>query len=414
MQENISKFLVQGCHTKESFIRDSLIEIYSSIDAPVTIDSVEFSDVHESTYQILGQTADYEITYSSEIGYDRQEQYVDTEKYYDKDLQKTLTRNVVKTRTVTDWQPYNGTVTKKGSAFKELTNNDKVDLGDFDETVSYCCAGFGYEESMAALNGDPVEDPEKIDAIKFAEPTDSDIDYLVSLGSIRPKVDFESEMPGDRHRNLKLTYKAKNVIPSIFAVNRFKASFDFDGKTHFARQFTTELLPQIFCSYRKSDNVLEDLKKNCEEEIKNDPICKKNEDLGLYCGIGLVGGIILVFLCMIISAIPPVIAFFGVIVAVISGILMSRFNKKRDAQKKMIQEKFEQMQKDHKKDVQKQKVELLNARFAMMGLEPLTKFEMERFGLKNTHYLSSNYSEKGLDELVEEETEEDEQEFDFE
>lgn len=405
MEENLSKFLVEGCHTKESFVRDSLIEIYSSIDAPVTIDSIELSDVHESTYQILGQTADYEITYSSEIGYDRQEQYLDEERVYDKDLQRTITRNVVKTRTVTDWQPYNGTVTKKGAFLNELTNNDTVDLGDLDETVACQFAGFCYEESEVCFNGTPVSDPEKLSAIDFVEPTSNDIDYAVECGAIKPKVEFESEMPGDHHRNLKITWKANNVVPTVFAVNRFKAAFDFDGKTHYARQFTTERLPGIFCSYRKNDDVLADLKKNCEEEIKNDPIYKKNEDMGMYCGLGLFGGIAVVFLCMIISAIPPILALFGGVIAIVSGILMSRFNKKRDAQKKLIQEKFEQLQKDHKKELQKQKAELLNARFAMMGLDPLTDLEMERFKLKNTHYLSTNYSEDGFGELVEDEEE---------
>ncbi len=405
MKENLSKFLVEGCHTKESFVRDSLIEIYSSIDAPVTIDSIELSDVHESTYQILGQTADYEITYSSEIGYDRQEQYIDQERVYDKDLQQTITKNVVKTRTVTDWQPYNGTVTKKGAAFKELANNDTVDLGDLDETVYYRFGGFGYEEAEVCLNGTPVGDSERLAAVNFVEPTTYDIDDVVTMGSSRPTVEFKSEMPGDRHRNLRTTYKANNVEPTVFAVNRFKAAFDFEGKTHYTRQFTTEILPQIFCSYRKEDTVLEDLKKNCEEEIKNDPIYKKNEDMGAYCGFGLFAGVGIVFLCLIISVIPPMVALLGVVTAIVSGILMFQFNKKRDAQKELIQKKFEQLQKDHKKELQKQKAELLNARFAMMGLEPLTDLEMERFKLKNAHNLSDNYDGDWFSELAEDKEE---------
>lgn len=409
MEGNSLKFLVEGCQTKEGFVRDSLIEIYSSIDAPVTIDSIELSDVHESTYQILGQTSDYEITYSSEIGYDRQEQYVDQESVYDKDLQRTITKNVVKTRTVTDWQPYNGTVTKKGAAFKELANNDTVDLEDLDETVYYRFGGFGYEEAEVCLNGTPVGDPERLAAVNFVEPTTDDIDDVVRMGSSRPRVEFETEMPGDRHRNLKMTYKANNVEPTVFAVNRFKAAFDFEGKTHYTRQFTTEKIPQIFCSYRKEDTVLEDLKKSCEEEIKSDPIYKKNEDMGVYCGTALFAGVGLAFLCMIIPAIPPMFALLGVVTAVVSGILMFQFNKKRDAQKELIQEKFEQLQKDHKKEIQKQKAELLNARFAMMGLEPLTDFEMERFKLKNAHNLSNNYAGDWFVEDKEEPEDEDDE-----
>ncbi len=405
MNENLSKFLVRGCHTKESFVRDSLIEIYSAIDAPVSIDSIKLSEVYESTYQILGQTANYEITYSSEIGYDRSEQYLDEEKVYDNDLQRTVTRNVVKTRIVTDWQPYNGTITKKGAAFNELTNNDTVDLGDLDETVACQFAGFCYEKPEVCLNGTPVGDPKSLAEVGFVEPTSADIDYVVKRGAITPLVETKSEMPGDHQRNVKITYKANDVEPTVFAVNRFKAAFDFDGKTHYARQFTTELLPGIFCSYKKNDDALEDIKKNCEEEIKNDPICKKNEEQGMYCGIGLFAGVAVVFLCMIISAIPPILALFGGAVAIVSGVLMNRFNKKREAQKKIITEKYERMQKDYQKELQKQKAELLNARFSKMGLEPLTDLEMERFKLKNTHYLSTNYSEDGFGELAEAEEE---------
>lgn len=399
MNENISKFLVEGCNTKESFVRDSLIEIYSAIDAPVSIDSIEFSEVYESTYQILGQTSDYEFTYSAEIGYDRQEQYIDEERVYDKDLQKTITRNVVKTRTVTDWQPYNGSATKKGAGFTELSNDDTVDLGDMDEIIACKCAGFGYEETEVALNGSPVSDPEILSKVVFAEPTAADLHYVTERGAIKPGIEVESEMPGDHIRNLRMQRKVLNTEATVFAVRRFKTAFNFDGKTHFARQFTTEKSPQIFCSYRKEDATLEDLKKNCEEEIKNDPIYKKNEDMGMYCGMGLFASIAVVFLCMIIPVIPPALAFLGIVVAIISGVLMSRFNKKRDAQKKLIQEKFEQLQKDHKKELQHQKAELLNARLALMGEEPLTELEMQRFKLKNTHYLSSNYSEDGFGEL---------------
>lgn len=404
MEEKISKFLVEGCRTKDSFIRDSLIEIYSSIDAPVSIDSIEFSDVYESTYQIMGQTADYEISYSAEIGYDRQEQYVAQKKEWDSNLGKHVMRNVIETRTVTDWQPYNGTVTKKGAAFMELTNDDKVDLGDLDEKVCGCYGDYGYEKSEVALNGDPAINPEKIAAIDFVEPTSYQSDYLLEKGAFGPTNEVKWEMPGDHNRNLRMTYKAQNIVPTVFAVKRFKSAFEFDGKTHFSKQFTTELLPQIFCSYRKKDDVLEDLKKNCDEEVKNDPVYKKNDDLGTYAGLGMFAGIVLVFLCMIISAIPPMLAFFGVIIAIISGILKFKvFDRKRNERKKMITDKFDQMQKDHKKDIQKQKVELLNARFAMMDWEPLTELELERFKLKNTHSLSTNYDENGYKESVEEE-----------
>ena len=403
MQEKVEKFLVEGCHTRESFVRDSLIEIYSSIDAPVTIDSIELSEVHESTYQILGQTADYEITYSSEIGYDRVEQYIDYEKQYDTELKQYITRKVVKNRTVTDWQPYNGTVTKKGGAFKELTNTDNVDLGDMDESVSRCFAGYGYEESLVTLNGNPVVDRERIAAVNFVDPSDADIQRLVEYGAISPKVEFESEMPGDKHRNLKMTYKADNITPTVFAVNRFKAAFEFDGKTHFAKQFTTELVPQIFCSYKGKDDKLESMKSSCEEEIKNDPTYKKFDDFSTYSTLGLVGGIIMVFLCMIISALPPIIAIIGVILAIVSGVMMSQFNKKREAQKKVITEKYKSMQEDYQKELQAKKQELLNARFALMGLEPLTEEEAKRFKLKNTHYLSQNYRGDGWGESDDEE-----------
>lgn len=413
MEENVSKFLVEGCHTKESFVRDSLIEIYSAIDAPVSIDSIELSDVYESTYQILGQTSDYEISYTAEIGYDRQEQYVDTEEVYDKDLQRRITKNVIKTRTVTDWQPYNGTVTKKGAAFNEITNDDTVDLGDLDEITAIRYGSYSYEEAEVTLNGSAVDPGELV----FIEPTDSDIYSLISHGAIRPTVNTESEMPGDRSRNVRIDYKVHNTEVTVFAVKRFKAAFDFEGQTHFAKQFTTEHIPQIYCSYTEKDNVLEDLKKQCEEAIANDPEYKANTDKQQKMQYGFFGGVALIVLGMIISAIA-FIAAIGLVACIACGIMMSKCNKIRNARKKEIEEKYEALKKDHKKELQRQKAELLNARLAMMGEAPLSEDEMQRFKLKNSHYLSHNYSKNGdgmLDEngnIIEEaeETDEDDDE----
>lgn len=93
--------------SKEKFIRDSLVEIYSAADAPVAINDIELSEPVADTAVVVRQFTMYNIeSYNVEIGYDSKEQYIDTERVYDSTLKEYVTREVVKERTVTKWQPY--------------------------------------------------------------------------------------------------------------------------------------------------------------------------------------------------------------------------------------------------------------------------------------------------------------------
>ncbi len=380
MSGNVLNAVLEGSQTKKGFIRDSLIKIYSAIDAPVTIDSLEISEAYESTYQLLSQITEYNLDVRAEIGYDRQEQYIAQETRYDSNLKMNVTKNVVKTRTVTDWQPYSTSAVKEGYAATELTNNDAVDLGEEDSGYN-----FDYDEASIIASGTASDNEEKINAIDFAEPTVEAVDHVITYGAIRPKVECKSEIPGDHSRNVNISYKATEASQCVYAVNRYKAAFTLDGKTHYTRQFVCEKSPQIFCNYYSKDDEIENIRDKCKEEIKNDPEFIKYSQYNKYTTYGIIGGLAI---ALILGNILGVAVILGALIAIASYIIKSKiFKPKCDNRKKEIQAKYDSMKDIHEKEVQTQKAEKLNARLSMMGMEPLSEQEMKKF-LSSKHTLS--------------------------
>lgn len=109
-------------HSKEQFLRAAMIKLASDIETPIDVVKADFGEVKESVKEVILCTAHVESDYTASIGYDRQEQYQTTESkflsegdwYTCKGVQKRADRSgsyqvdVIKTRTVTDWQPYSG------------------------------------------------------------------------------------------------------------------------------------------------------------------------------------------------------------------------------------------------------------------------------------------------------------------
>lgn len=109
-------------HSKDEFLRAARIKLASNIETPIDIVKVDLGEVKESIKEIIICHAHVESNYTASIGYDRQEEYKTTESRYlhegdwytYRSVQKRAnnggyyTVDVVKTRTVTDWQPYSG------------------------------------------------------------------------------------------------------------------------------------------------------------------------------------------------------------------------------------------------------------------------------------------------------------------
>ncbi len=279
---------------KDQFVRDAFIELYSASDAPVEIDEVEFSEPVVEPALLVAQVVKFDVSYSTEVGYHRREQYLEEEKYYDADLKKYRTRNVVKERTVTDWQPYRGD--KQDVPYWQHfapTDGDSQDIGDKDAEIASKYNNYRIDVESVLENVDGVlTDPKENEL--FYEPDDQ---WIASDATRAATATYFhnyllGELPGDEHRNFNCDWTPTGVITAQYLTERYKLGFDFKGHKCFIKQCATEENPQIYCSYRHVDEVAEKIRKE-KEDAKEDPTFQKNAKLYKYLTLGSLAGFVL-------------------------------------------------------------------------------------------------------------------------
>ena len=371
-----------GQLTKEKFVRKSLIELYSASDANADIDNIELSDVFTDTAKVVTQFTGYDIdSYTVEIGYDKQEQFVEEERTYDSTLKEYVTRNVIKNRTVTNWQPYSGnSEAVTGTSIRVVDDGDNIDLGDKDKNVS-------------ERFDDEVDVKNIIRKGKFRDATEEESKHFEALTEEEHKVfAYDSagdhlatklSLPGDRWRNFKSNWSICYADATVYAIDTYKSTFDFAGKKCFVKQWDNEEYPRIYSAGCGKDEEEE------KKQILNaDPEFQKTAKIYKKGTLGSLGlGVLSLVLSSLSDAlqIPRFIGFIGLIVAVVGFIyIYKRYGKKAQAMS-------DKLLGDNKEAKKSNKIELLNARFSKMGMPPLTEKELERFSSENDHKLTDNY-----------------------
>lgn len=388
---------ITGKQTKEGFLRDSLVELYSACDAPETIDSVELQEVNESDYQFLACNAEFEGEFTAEIGYDRKEQYLDEVREYNADLKKYVSRTVVKERVVTDWRPHSGRIHKERASLKELGNNDTTDYGDLDPELMEKYGNYGYSKEEVVVNGQVNVEEETLAKHIFTEPTKGDMSDVLAQAEIYAEAEVRSELPGDHYRNFRPEIKPTKYDFTVYSAKRFKTAFDFRGKTHFLKQFTTEQHPTIYCSAMNSDDEAYMLHMAEKKELDTDPIIQKSKQIVMYgqyaffgcIALAILFGCILPMIADFSGVVPFILCVLGAIISYV-GVCKS-FQKRIDKQTKIIQDRFQYEKDSHFRKLQEKKIGLLNARLVMMGQQPLSEAELLRFNENNKHQLDANY-----------------------
>lgn len=383
--------VILGHQTKEGFVRDSLIQLYSASDAPESIDSIELRDVNESVYQLLGCSAEFDVDYTAEIGYDRQEPYITYEKYKERigDRTVTLERPVTKYKTVIDWRPHSGRTHKSGAGLIRFTDNDTMDYGDLDPEVSAHYDGYRFSPGSVLVDGAHTVDDEIVSQYAFTEPNDRELGNALAVAMAEAETDVKCELPGDHERNFRAQSAITDASFSVLAVKRYKTSFEFRDQTHFIKQFVSDKQPTIYCSARYSDTDANKIAEAKRKELDSDPVVTTNEKYANNAK--LIGFGCLCFSFLLAFFLTFQMFIFGLIGAGISFAAGSFFGKKANAQKEAINARYSSDEKDHFLKLQEKKIHLLNNRLAMMGQEPLNAQELEQFSEKNKHQLDANY-----------------------
>ncbi len=366
--------------SKEKFVRDSYIELYSAIDAPESIDNVQFSDVFEETAQLVRQLTFLNFDYTIDVGYERR----------------------VGDQRVTEWHPFQSSA-EGVSVFSYGCNvdGDNIDIGDKDVNISESYSDYYFEPSKVLAEIESriaTEEEEK----EFIVPSEQDY-WNGATTVIKSEHKLMAEVygliPGDQKRNFRVTrWEPTSMSATIFAIKRYKLAFDYEGHKCFIKQFATEERPNIYCSYKKTDNIdVKDVEKN---RLQNNPEFQKN--ITIYKK-GSQATLAASFLFLFCSEFLGAFSILGILLAIIGFCVFYRFGKKAKAQGEAIRTEVQNECNEQKTNLQNKKMQLLETRFANMGFEPLTEAEKERFMPKNQHKLIDLYSEPLREDEYEEE-----------
>jgi len=146
------------------------------------------------------------------------------------------------------------------------------------------------------------------------------------------------------------------------------------------KQWDNEEYPRIYSAGCEKDEKEEEM-----QILNADPEFQKTAEIYKKGTLGSIGlGLLSIVLSSLSDALQ-IPGFIGLIVAVVGFIyIYKRYGKKAQAMS-------DKLLGDNKEAKKSNKIELLNARFLKMGMEPLNEKELERFSSENDHKLTDNY-----------------------
>lgn len=306
--------------SEEDFLRDMLINLAADLNTPPDILTAEFSKIEEEDALILKVEALTEVSYSCNIGRDRDEEYIDIETSYNTQTKRNEDKLVKKVRTVVDWQPYSGTSTSNETVFV-CQNSETVD--DYGNDL--------LREAYACCNIESGSDEEEI----IVNATALGVAKEIAVKKCYKKVRF----PGDHidcetvNGDIKIKKLSGLIVPEYYLGYLYK------DNTYYAASFAGGKLKSRILIPEESEILKTD--KLIANKTKSLTICGA---VILILGILLaacsffVSGIGLWFLIPLISGIVLLILDFSVVRGVMrSKILNDKKAQKREALIKLLQ-----------------------------------------------------------------------------
>ena len=216
--------------SQEEFLRDALISLSQDAKTPVDILTCNFGEVTQTKNQYLFIDANVTINYTCTIGIDRKEEY------WDSSAQK------YKTRTVTDWSPFNGS----------NKSQEKV------------CVKNGYDEDFIYFKDRRISITYEA-CSKESKFADKNCDGEISNTALQNAEKIcgrncfsKVSLPGDRHKDENYSTDMKvNDIQSV-VMPEYETEYTYQDKkfkaTSFACgiPFTDAQIPSVASDIKKS------------------------------------------------------------------------------------------------------------------------------------------------------------------
>ncbi|MBQ2717561.1 MAG: hypothetical protein IJF75_03055 [Clostridia bacterium] len=247
-------FTVKKEVTEQQFLRNVLIGLSKDKKSPSNIMNAKFGKVTEFEAEVMVLSADVEVNYSGSCGYDRQEQYQTTESRYVREGEWYVSNgikkrasysgsvkvDVVKTKTVTDWSPHNGTI-----------NTNKL---------CFCLNKDNGDENLLDLFSTAFEEANDESVIEEGSANVNSSAYKFLLSNCETKATRDVKWPGDHHKDE--TYNCKTDVNELvcYIVPCYKVEFEYNRKKYCARGFAIGKANEVH-EVPQSDGKVESIEK---------------------------------------------------------------------------------------------------------------------------------------------------------
>ncbi len=268
-------------HTKEEFLRAAIIKLASDLKTPVDVVKADFGEVKESVKEAILCVAQVESDYSASVGYDREEEYRTTDRkqlsagdWYTRDgvrkradYSGSYTVDVIKTRTVTDWQPYNGHI--GGEAV--------------------CAAMNGEEEYGESRLVDVIKSVKEENIEEKGEATVSAYGLKDVKNNCRRVVERRIDFPGDHMKDFHSNATVQVNVLECWKLPYYEVEYTYKGE-----------------KYKASDYACGDLKveAECPPDDTDIVVAASNDTKGYRAGMAIgwsLFGILFVLSCIMIA-----------------------------------------------------------------------------------------------------------------
>ncbi len=230
------------------FIKSSFVKLYTDEFTSVNTVNANFAPAYEevSTFGVI--EADYALSYSADIGYDRTETYYETETYYVNG--KPNYRQVARTRVVTDWHPISSTYFGGDiSTFCKIDDNDGIydvstEEKHFKDIYSY--------NSCVPLNSLTY-------AVTPFSATEDMLSSAISAGEDIAASQCQNSLPGDHVANFR--YTATHTVKKIYNVSKldYVLPYSVGEQNYCIRGCSFDNVPHL--DYSPKDDVSKNIKK---------------------------------------------------------------------------------------------------------------------------------------------------------
>lgn len=284
-EDDLCKCNIRSTVSKEEFLREAWITLASE-DVPLDVFNENFEEPYEIDHQLFINSISAEVSYRVSVGYDRDEPYIDyekyyedvpiqvTEEYYDYATHSKKTRLAVKNQSVkkerpvtrykkvTDWSMTAGNFNTTSVVAVENLKNRKID----EERLSR-----SLPPDIKKLRGN-IEAPDESTAASMAL-NDSTSKYAMKKHCGNIEWSLKNSLPGDRYRDLSWEIvKSRSDTSFLCNIKEYEAILKYKGKEYKKRSYA------IGKAEVAGDKIINDKKLTTIIKEKNEELEKRKND----------------------------------------------------------------------------------------------------------------------------------------